>query len=118
MSAAESKWNFLPFKPGLVGGHCIGVDPYYLTFKAKTIGYSPKIILAGREINDNMGIHIAKDLLKKLKNQNIKIKGARILIMGLTFKENCSDIRNSRSKKSFSRIKKVQMQNRFKRSLG
>ena len=106
LSAAESKWNFLPFKPGLVGGHCIGVDPYYLTFKAKTIGYSPKIILAGRKINDSMGIHIAKDLLKKLRNKNIKTEGAKILIMGLTFKENCSDIRNSGVRKVFLELKK------------
>ena len=95
LDAAGSKWNFLPFKPGLVGGHCIGVDPYYLTFKADKIGYSPKIILAGREINDKMGDYVALDLLKEMKKKDIKIDKAKILIMGLTFKEDCADIRNS-----------------------
>ena len=95
LDAAGSKWNFLPFKPGLVGGHCIGVDPYYLTFKAKSIGYYPKIILAGRKINDSMGKYVAFELIKKMKKKKIKVKGSRILIMGLAFKENCSDIRNS-----------------------
>ncbi len=106
LDAAESKWNFLPFRPGLVGGHCIGVDPYYLTYKAKKIGYRPKIILAGRQINDNMGIYIASELIKKLKQKNIIIKGARILIMGLTFKENCADIRNSGVKSVITELKK------------
>ncbi len=106
LDAAESKWNFLPFKPGLVGGHCIGVDPYYLTFKAKNIGYHPKIILAGREINDNMGKHIIFQLTNKMKNKKIKIKGSNILIMGLTFKENCADIRNSGIQSVISRLKK------------
>ena len=91
LKAAESKWNFLRFKPGLVGGHCIGVDPYYLTFKAKKIGYNPKIILAGRSLNDSMGNHIAEQLIKKMKTKNIKIAGAKVLVMGLTFKENCAD---------------------------
>jgi UDP-N-acetyl-D-glucosamine/UDP-N-acetyl-D-galactosamine dehydrogenase len=95
LNAAGSKWNFLPFKPGLVGGHCIGVDPYYLTYKAESIGYYPKIILAGRELNDNMGNYVASKLVKKMKTKNIQIKGARILILGLTFKENCPDLRNS-----------------------
>ena len=95
LDAAGSKWNFLPFKPGLVGGHCIGVDPYYLTYKAESIGYYPKIILAGRELNDNMGNYVASKLVKKMKTKNIQIKGAKILIMGLTFKENCPDLRNS-----------------------
>ncbi len=95
LEAAKSKWNFLPFKPGLVGGHCIGVDPYYLTHKAKSFSHKPKIILAGREINDNMGIHVALELAKELKKNKIKIKDSKILIMGLTFKENCADIRNS-----------------------
>ncbi len=95
LEAAKSKWNFLPFKPGLVGGHCIGVDPYYLTYKAESIGYSPKIILAGRELNDKMGSYVAFELVKRMKEKKIQIKGAKILIMGLTFKENCPDIRNS-----------------------
>ena len=106
LDAAESKCNFLPFKPGLVGGHCIGVDPYYLTFKAKNIGYHPKIILAGREINDNMGKHVTFRLTNEMKNRNIKIKGSNILIMGLTFKENCADIRNSGIQNVISRLKK------------
>ena len=95
LDAAESKWNFLPFKPGLVGGHCIGVDPYYLTFKAKSIGYNPKIILAGRELNDHMSNFVVTQMIAAMKKKSIKIKGSRILIMGLTFKENCPDIRNS-----------------------
>ena len=95
LDAASSKWNFLPFKPGLVGGHCIGVDPYYLTYKAKNIGYKPKIILAGRKLNDSMGNYVAFELIKKMKKKLIQVKDAKILIMGLTFKENCPDIRNS-----------------------
>tara|TARA_B100001057_G_scaffold500770_1_gene617706 strand:- start:848 stop:2158 length:1311 start_codon:yes stop_codon:yes gene_type:complete len=95
LDAAESKWNFLPFKPGLVGGHCIGVDPYYLTFKAKNIGYNPKIILAGRELNDQMGNFVVTQIIAAMKKKSIKIKGSKILIMGLTFKENCPDLRNS-----------------------
>jgi len=106
LDAAGSKWNFLKFTPGLVGGHCIGVDPYYLTHKAKTIGYNPKIILSGRKINDNMGFYIASQLKKKLKQKNINIKGARILVMGLTFKENCADIRNSGVKVVIDELKK------------
>ena len=106
LDAAASKWNFLPFKPGLVGGHCIGVDPYYLTFKAKNIGYDPKVILAGRDINDNMGKYVALELIKKMKKKNIKVKGSKILIMGLTFKENCTDIRNSGIKNVVSELKK------------
>ena len=95
LNAAESKCNFLPFKPGLVGGHCIGVDPYYLTFKAKSIGYNPKIILAGRELNDHMGNFVVTQMIAAMKKKSIEIKGSKILIMGLTFKENCPDIRNS-----------------------
>ena len=98
LDAAETKWNFLPFKPGLVGGHCIGVDPYYLTYKANDIGYTPKIILAGRKINDNMDKFIVSKFIDEMKNKSIKIKKAKVLIMGLTFKENCTDIRNSGSK--------------------
>ena len=106
LDAAGSKWNFLPFKPGLVGGHCIGVDPYYLTHKAESIGYKPKIILAGREINDKMGTYVALEFLKKIKKKKIQIKGSRILIMGLTFKENCTDIRNSGIENVIKELKK------------
>ena len=105
LNAAGSKWNFLPFQPGLVGGHCIGVDPYYLTYKAKSIGYDPKIILAGRELNDKMGSHVASQLITEMKKKSIKIKGAKILIMGLTFKENCADIRNSGIKNVIESLK-------------
>ena len=94
--AAGSKWNFIPFRPGLVGGHCIGVDPYYLTFKAQAAGYFPEIILAGRRLNDGMGEYIALELVKHMLFKKMHINGARILIMGLTFKENCPDIRNTR----------------------
>ena len=106
LNAASSKWNFLPFKPGLVGGHCIGVDPYYLTFKAKKIGYRPKIILAGRELNDSMGYYVASQLVNEMKKKFIKVKSAKILIMGLTFKENCSDLRNSGVQNVVKELKK------------
>ncbi len=106
LDAAESKWNFLPFKPGLVGGHCIGVDPYYLTHKAKKIGYKTKIILAGRKLNDSMGKHVASQLVFAMKKKNIEVKKSRVLIMGLTFKENCADIRNSGVKNLFDSLKK------------
>lgn len=108
LDAARTKWNFLPFKPGLVGGHCIGVDPYYLTYKANKIGYEPKIILAGRELNDNMGNYVASKLIKKMKSKKIKIKQSKILIMGLTFKENCSDIRNSGVQNVVSKLKELE----------
>ena len=108
LDAAGSKWNFLPFKPGLVGGHCIGVDPYYLTYKAESIGYHPKIILAGRELNDNMGNYVVSELVSIMKKKNIKIKGAKILIMGLTFKENCADIRNSGVENIINELKKFE----------
>lgn len=94
--AAGSKWNFLPFRPGLVGGHCIGVDPYYLTHKAESIGYHPEIILAGRRLNDGMGAYVASQLVKGMAQKDIAVNGARILIMGLTFKEDCPDIRNTK----------------------
>ena len=106
LDAAGSKWNFLKFKPGLVGGHCIGVDPYYLTFKAESIGYHPKVILAGRETNDSMGSFVSSTFIKEMKNKNITIKGSKILIMGLTFKENCADIRNSGIEKVIIELKK------------
>lgn len=96
LKAAETKWNFNSFRPGLVGGHCIGVDPYYLTYKSKIAGHNPKIILAGRKLNDNMSTYVAKNILKIFKKKKIKIKNAKILVMGLSFKENCSDLRNSK----------------------
>jgi UDP-N-acetyl-D-glucosamine/UDP-N-acetyl-D-galactosamine dehydrogenase len=96
LAAAETKWNFIPFKPGLVGGHCIGVDPYYLTFKAQSIGYQPEIILAGRRINDGMGSYVAKELIKKMSQSSIDISKSSVLIMGITFKENCPDLRNTK----------------------
>ena len=96
LEAAGTKWNFLPFKPGLVGGHCIGVDPYYLTHKAQAAGYHPEIILAGRKINDNMGKVVAAKLIKAMIRKSVPVVGANILIMGLTFKENCPDLRNTR----------------------
>ncbi len=96
LKAAGSKWNFLPFRPGLVGGHCIGVDPYYLTHKAQAIGYHPEIILAGRRLNDSMGAYVVAQLVKTMTKKRIQVEGARVLIMGLTFKENCPDLRNTR----------------------
>ncbi len=96
LQAAGSKWNFLPFRPGLVGGHCIGVDPYYLTHKAQEIGYHPEMILAGRRLNDNMPIYVAGEIVKLMTRKRIHVNGARILVLGITFKENCPDIRNSK----------------------
>ncbi|MFZ4462860.1 MAG: Vi polysaccharide biosynthesis UDP-N-acetylglucosamine C-6 dehydrogenase TviB [Bacteroidales bacterium] len=96
LEAAGTKWNFLPFRPGLVGGHCIGVDPYYLTHKAQELGYNPEIILAGRRLNDNMGILVANNVIKLMIKKGHKIEGAPVLVLGITFKENCPDIRNSR----------------------
>jgi UDP-N-acetyl-D-galactosamine dehydrogenase len=96
LEAAGTKWNFLPFRPGLVGGHCIGVDPYYLTYKALEVGYKPEMILAGRKINDNMGIFVADQVSKLMSKKGINTDGANILIMGLSFKENCPDIRNTK----------------------
>ncbi|KUM52475.1 Vi polysaccharide biosynthesis UDP-N-acetylglucosamine C-6 dehydrogenase TviB [Rheinheimera sp. EpRS3] len=94
--AAGTKWNFLPFRPGLVGGHCIGVDPYYLTHKAQAVGYHPEVILAGRRINDSMGRYVVSELVKAMVKRRIHVSGARVLLMGLTFKENCPDIRNTK----------------------
>ncbi|MBF8292852.1 MAG: UDP-N-acetyl-D-galactosamine dehydrogenase [Steroidobacteraceae bacterium] len=96
LQAAGSKWNFLPFRPGLVGGHCIGVDPYYLTHKAQEIGYNPEMILAGRRINDNMGIYVAGEVVRLMTSKRIHVKNARVLVMGLAFKEDCPDLRNSK----------------------
>ncbi len=96
LEAAGTKWNFLPFKPGLVGGHCIGVDPYYLTHKATEIGYNPEVILSGRRINDNMGEHIAESVVRMMTKKRIHVVDSKILVMGLAFKENCPDLRNTR----------------------
>jgi len=96
LQAAGTKWNFLPFKPGLVGGHCIGVDPYYLTHKAQEVGYQPEVILAGRRINDSMGAYVAEQVVKLMTRRKIHVVGSRILILGFTFKENCPDVRNTR----------------------
>jgi len=96
LNAAGSKWNFLPFRPGLVGGHCIVVDPYYLTHKAQEIGYHPEMILAGRRLNDNMALHVAAQITRLMAARRIHVKGARVLVLGITFKENCPDIRNSK----------------------
>ncbi len=96
LRAAETKWNFIPFKPGLVGGHCIGVDPYYLTHKAQQVGYNPEIILAGRKINDGMSEYVAEKFIEALDKKNINVSKAKVLVMGLTFKENCPDLRNTK----------------------
>jgi len=96
LEAAGTKWNFLPFRPGLVGGHCIGVDPYYLTHKAQEIGYHPEVILAGRRINDGMASHVAERVVKLMLKNNIPVLGSRVLVLGLTFKENCPDVRNTK----------------------
>lgn len=96
LQAAGTKWNFLPFKPGLVGGHCIGVDPYYLAQKAQEVGYHPEIILAGRRLNDGMGKYIGTELIRHMVQRELKVKGAKVLVLGITFKENCPDVRNTR----------------------
>jgi len=96
LEAAGTKWNFLPFRPGLVGGHCIGVDPYYLTHKAQSVGYHPEMILAGRRLNDGMGGYVVSQLVKRMLKNRIHVDGARVLVMGLTFKENCPDLRNTK----------------------
>ena len=96
LEASATKWNFLPFKPGLVGGHCIGVDPYYLAQKAQEAGYHPEIILAGRRLNDGMGAYIATEVVKLMIKKDIIIKSAEVLVLGITFKENCTDVRNTK----------------------
>src|SRR4029453_3254724 len=96
LQAAGTKWNFLPFRPGLVGGHCIGVDPYYLTHQAEKVGYHPQVILAGRRINDGMGKYVADETVKHLIQAGFAVRGESIIVLGLTFKENCPDIRNTR----------------------
>jgi UDP-N-acetyl-D-galactosamine dehydrogenase len=96
LEAAGSKWNFLPFRPGMVGGHCIGVDPYYLTHKAEALGYHPQVILAGRRINDDMAVYAARSVIKRMLQNGIDVARSKIGVMGVTFKENCPDIRNSK----------------------
>jgi UDP-N-acetyl-D-galactosamine dehydrogenase len=96
LKAAATKWNFLPFQPGLVGGHCIGVDPYYLAQKAQEFGYHPEIILAGRRMNDSMGQYVASETVKQMLKQDLKVNGANVLVLGFTFKENCPDVRNTK----------------------
>jgi UDP-N-acetyl-D-galactosamine dehydrogenase len=110
LEAAATKWNFLPFQPGLVGGHCIGVDPYYLTFKAQEVGYHPEVILAGRRINDYMGKYIAGQTIKELIKSGTAVKGSRILIMGFTFKENVKDVRNTRVIDIYNELKEYGVQ--------
>lgn len=105
LEAAGSKWNFLPFRPGLVGGHCIGVDPYYLTYKAQILGYHPQVILAGRRINDSMGKFVAEQTIKQMIAAGSHVKGAKVIVLGLTFKENCPDLRNSRVKDIINELK-------------
>jgi UDP-N-acetyl-D-galactosamine dehydrogenase len=109
LDAAKTKWNFLPFKPGLVGGHCIGIDPYYLSYKALKVGHKPEMIISGRKINENMSFYVASEVKKFMKKKNIKIINAKALIMGLTFKENCPDIRNSKIFDLISELKKSKM---------
>ena len=104
LEAAGTKWNFLPFKPGLVGGHCIGVDPYYLAQKAQEVGYHPEIILAGRRLNDTMGKYVAGELVKTMVKKDIKVKGSNVLMLGITFKENCPDIRNTKAIDVFNEL--------------
>ena len=109
LAAAASKWNFLPFKPGLVGGHCIGVDPYYLAQKAQEVGYHPEIILAGRRLNDSMGEYVATEILKLMVHNEIPVKNAKVLILGITFKENCPDIRNTKAIDVYRQLKDFHM---------
>lgn len=110
LQAAETKWNFLPFRPGLVGGHCIGVDPYYLTHKAEALGYHPEIILAGRRLNNGMGSYVASQLVKMMLKKRIHVDAARVLVMGLSFKENCPDLRNSRVVDIISELRSYNVQ--------
>jgi UDP-N-acetyl-D-galactosamine dehydrogenase len=107
LAAAATKWNFLPFKPGLVGGHCIGVDPYYLAHKATSLGYHPQVILSGRHVNDQMSAFITEKVIKLLIKNNFKVQGAKVLLLGVTFKENCPDIRNSQTFEIYTALKKL-----------
>lgn len=109
LQAAGTKWNFLPFRPGLVGGHCIGVDPYYLTHKAQSIGYHPEIILAGRRLNDSMGAYVVTQLVKGMIKKKIQVEGAKVLVLGLSFKENCPDIRNTKIIDIVNELKEYQI---------
>ena len=118
LQAAGTKWNFLPFRPGLVGGHCIGVDPYYLTHKAQAIGYHPEIILAGRRLNDGMGAYVVSQLVKAMTRRRIHVDGARVLVMGLAFKENCPDLRNTRVVDILHELRGLQLRSRRLRPLG
>jgi UDP-N-acetyl-D-galactosamine dehydrogenase len=110
LEAAGTKWNFLPFRPGLVGGHCIGVDPFYLTHKAESLGYHPQVILSGRKINDEMGVHIANKIVKLMVKEGHRVKNAKALVLGITFKENCPDIRNSKVIDVIHELKEFGMQ--------
>jgi UDP-N-acetyl-D-galactosamine dehydrogenase len=107
LAAAATKWNFLPFKPGLVGGHCIGVDPYYLAHKATSLGYHPQVILSGRHVNDQMSAFVTEKVIKLLIQNNFKVQGAKVLLLGVTFKENCPDIRNSQTFEIYTALKKL-----------
>ena len=107
LEAAGTKWNFLPFKPGLVGGHCIGVDPYYLAQKAQENGYHPEIILAGRRLNDGMGDYVASEIVKCMIKKRHTCKWSNVLILGITFKENCPDVRNTKASRSYKCIKRL-----------
>lgn len=109
LAAASTKWNFLPFKPGLVGGHCIGVDPYYLAQKAQEVGYHPEIILAGRRLNDSMGQHVATEVIKLMVKKDVPVKGSNILMLGITFKENCPDIRNTKAIDIYHELKTYEL---------
>jgi UDP-N-acetyl-D-galactosamine dehydrogenase len=110
LAAAGTKWNFLPFKPGLVGGHCIGVDPYYLAQKAMEVGYHPEIILAGRRLNDGMGTYIADEVIKLMVRKGIHVVGSKALVLGFTFKENCPDVRNTKVIDIVTHLKKYHLQ--------
>jgi UDP-N-acetyl-D-galactosamine dehydrogenase len=110
LAAAGTKWNFLPFKPGLVGGHCISVDPYYLAHKAQEVGHDPQVILSGRRINDSMGLHVASSVVKLLHQKELPVKGGRALILGLAFKENTGDVRNSKVVDVYQELKSFGME--------
>ena len=110
LAAAGTKWNFLPFKPGLVGGHCISVDPYYLAHKAQEVGHDPQVILSGRRINDSMGLHVASSVVKLLHQKDLPVKGGRALILGLAFKENTGDVRNSKVVDVYQELKSFGME--------